>query len=281
MDTALRAILVGSPRDEFLVDVRRIMSAHGATCEICPVPVYAELVSVSIVNGKAEVVPDVPLVWRPELGVAEDYDFDAAFLRGEQFAVCWSAAALSTSRVLNRPSFARPAIPPSGLAALDALRLSAFATSQAARSMSAACIPPERLSRSAGLLAAPVDRQDLGTWALLDGSADTADGRPIRERAKRRLAEVCVEFIVAIDRAWRVRTSGGPVPPGLISLGAMTSQDVARCLDLDIASVTIRPADDTSRVDICRVGGYPSVIGVDHFTRRRIAERVATELEAG
>jgi hypothetical protein len=270
--TPLRAILIGDPGDEFLLYVRRIMNAHGVASEIYSVPDYAELVSVAVTNGRAEVTPDIPLLFRPDLTIPDGCDFDAAFLRGEQFAVCWSAAVLSKSRVLNRPSVGGAAIPPSGLIALDALRA-------AAHDIQGACIPPERLSRCAGLLAGAADRQDLSTWAPYLGTITPPDGRPIRERLKRHPVEAYVEFVVAVDQAWSVRTSGSAITDDLIALGSEASKNVARCLNLDIASVTIRPAGDPSRVEICRVSGYPNLIGVDHACRRGISERVAAELE--
>jgi hypothetical protein len=101
----LEVALVASVEDRVAARVARGLKKRGCTPLCLDGPSAARLFTIHMCGGVAEVTPAMPMFirqsawWRPR----QPRDADERFHLGECYSMLWSAAALSTAPVINRP----------------------------------------------------------------------------------------------------------------------------------------------------------------------------------
>lgn len=95
--------IVDEVEDAFSAVFASIADDRGRRVERMRLSAFARSVTINHDAAGARVTPDSPMLLRPLQGIAGAASDDERFQWGEEFAVLWSAAALNSSPVVNRP----------------------------------------------------------------------------------------------------------------------------------------------------------------------------------
>jgi hypothetical protein len=98
-------LIIAREDDEVAVRLQHALAARGKSVSSLDGPAAARRFTISSRSNSVAVTPAVPLFIRPSAWWTQPPDgTDEAFLRHEEYATLWAAAALSAAPVINRPT---------------------------------------------------------------------------------------------------------------------------------------------------------------------------------
>ncbi|GLW08067.1 hypothetical protein Misp01_31970 [Microtetraspora sp. NBRC 13810] len=238
-------LIVADPADEVAAEVAGYVGEHGRTALVVDVFDAAQLFTVSVRDGVAEVEPDRPLLLRLPSPPSPRISFDAEFQYNECLAQLWAAAALMTSPVVNRPSAYPAGGRTSPSAALTELRAD---EEQGGVEVFTSKYPVPGTPEGERLWV-----EDLGTLRTSPWPERPAGAGPYRARWSD--ADPAFEMVVVLSgRAWRCTTA---------DLGHLGLEErsvaVAAALDLDLAAIVWRVTEDAGRARLVNVEPFPGL----------------------
>jgi len=261
-DASLHAdvALVGPKNDSLTSQISQMLRASGARVIWVNSEVFVRRITVSCDGQATTVAPDIPLLIR---GHSYDSQGDAGqFMANEKYSLFWSAAALMTAPVINRPSPEGSQWRPRTLM----MRL-----------YSSACAPP-------GVLIPELySSRRSPTWAHMEsedlwGSAEDGVMDGIGSRGRPRIPDgwTYQQVVVVGSDSWArfAHDRSAPDPP----LGAL-SVEIARILGLHFCSMHWRLGPDRADAQLARITGRPSAASLGHLLPV-VARHIARDLLA-
>lgn len=100
----MQLMVIAEAADAFACDFVDHCASKGVRAVRAGMAEAAVIFTVKVANGIADVQPSIPLFVRACGAGPDDADFDAEFFTSELTATVWGAAALTSARVVNRPT---------------------------------------------------------------------------------------------------------------------------------------------------------------------------------
>jgi len=233
-------IIVDEPDDTFSAALGVYASGRAVTWRRIRLGEFARTLTVEHENARAKVWPETPLLLRPLRG-AGTADEETRFCWNEQFSTLWSAAALTSKPVINRPNECGWG---------GRITFSSALTEQRCHGAVAA---PESYWHGLPPPADGMFHQDLTTWTTVESPGEDAYVRS-------RLLPRCRgwdQVIVVGKSAFRVTAA---------DLGSWAIEEesltVAASLRLEFATVSWAIPEEGTRGVLARVNPFPALAEV-------------------